>query len=75
MRQQLSPELLQQIPPLPPTDAELECLTNEEAYAQEELEKEVEEEAEDSEEDQTESLFLFLFLPFFLFLFQCIGDN
>ena len=49
MRQQLSPQLLQQIPPLPPADPELERLTDEEAYAQEEPEDEAE--AEDSEED------------------------
>ena len=51
MRQQLSPELLQQIPPLTPVDPELERLTDEEAYAQEEPEEEVEEEVEDFEED------------------------
>ena len=51
MRQQLSPELLQQIPLLSPVDPELKCLTDEEAYAQEEPEEETEGEVEDSEED------------------------
>ena len=63
MRQQLSPELLQQIPPLPSADLELKCLTDEEAYAQEEPEEEAKEEAEDSEEDQIWGVFSFSF-PF-----------
>ena len=39
MKQQLSIELLQQIPLLPPTDLELERLTDEETYAHEELDE------------------------------------
>ena len=49
MRQQLSLELLQQIPLLPPADLELECLTDEEEYAQEEQEEEVAEAADDED--------------------------
>ena len=51
MRQQLSPELLQQIPRLLIVDPELERLTNEEAYAWEESEEEDAKESEASQDN------------------------
>ena len=80
MRQQLSPELLQQIPFLPPTDPELEHLTNEEEYAQKEQQEEAEravedEDAEDSraskDDDQTYGVTFSSF--FFWFYFYALG--
>ena len=55
MRQQLSLELLQQIPLLPPTDPELEHLTDEEEYAQEEQEEEAERAAKDEDAEGSEA--------------------
>ena len=51
------------------------CLTDEEAYAQEELKEEAEGVAKDSEEDQNQGVFSFFFSFPFWFLFQCTRDN
>ena len=74
MRQQLSPELLKQIPSLPPADPELEHLTDEETYAQEESEEEAkgvaeDEDAKDSEASEDDQISGVLFLPFLSFDF------
>ena len=71
LRLQLSPEHLQQIPPLPQVNPKLEHPTNKEAYAQEESEEEAEGVAEKedtgdleaSKEDQIRGVFFFSF-PF-----------